>query len=294
MLRFTEIALGHVDAPSCRRCGSDGGVSYRDADAICADIAHATLNEEPGPGPNIALGGVEPLGHVALHEILACAVRAGARRLRLDTDASALANPGVASDLVRAGVSHLQFELLGSTASRHDALTRSESPFDDTLRGIACFVESAAALGVRAFVSARVPTCRHNLEDLPAIVTTATQAGARHVRLVIEDGGLDPWVAAPWLEAACDTGIVYATWVEVEGVPYGAAAGWELHLACVYRPIRGRKSASCSNCPLDDVCGGTTPRAKDAILSRMSPPSEAADLAKAIHKSLSPPVIRHG
>jgi hypothetical protein len=157
--------------------------------------------------------------------------------------------------------------------------------FEAVLQGVRIFSEAADELGSRVQTSARVPVCRHNLQDLPAIVTTAAENRISYVRLVVEDEALDLWAAAPWLEAACDTGIVYATWVEVEGVPFGPAAGWELHLASIYRPIGGSKSSLCATCPLDSVCGGAPHGAMTSVTGRLRPPGNAQGIASDIQRT---------
>jgi MoaA/NifB/PqqE/SkfB family radical SAM enzyme len=183
--------------------------------------------------------------------------------------------------------------LLGSTAALHDGLADRDGAFASTLRGVKTFIETAAEEAISVHVTARVPVCRHNLHDVPSTVISAAEAGASAVYLIIEDTDLDLRAAAPWLEAACDSGVVNSAWVDVEGMPVGLALGWELHLASLYRSVAGAKSSRCATCALNDVCGGAVRGATNAVVSSFRPPADAHRLAERIARSFEPPECEH-
>ena len=289
MLRFANVLLGESGAPRCARCRHVDVETLRDAPDILADIRSATTVSIDGPGPNLSFTGAEPFHHPELFELLDAAVEAGVRRIRLESDAHALVDPETAEAAFRAGVRHLAFPLLGSTAEMHDSLTGVAGSFDTTVAGAKNFMDVALASKTAVHVTVRTPVCRHNLHDTPGIVTLAAKTGARSVALTIDDVDLALRRAAPWLEAACDTGVVYATWVEVEGVPYGFARGWELHLASVYHKVEGEKSGACLDCPLSDVCGGAVPGTSRSVLASLAPPSDAIRAAERIVHCFEPP-----
>ena len=240
MLHFAEIPLGSCGNRTCRRChGADGQV-LRAAAEVLADIERAVAAWSIGPGPNVAFTGIEPFDHPELTTLIRAAASKGARRIRIDSNAHAIATPATARAAVEAGVRHLQFGLLGSTAELHDSLAGDPGAFERTLAGVHAFAREAGAAGANIQVSARIDACRHNARDLPAMVAAAVRAGASYVRLSVAGGGLNV-SAAPYIEAACDTGMVHATWVAVEGVPREAARGWELHLESVYPPADAEK-----------------------------------------------------
>lgn len=288
MLTFAEVVLGHAGDTPCRRCAGTAAVSLRDASDVIEDVARVAAACAGSAGPNLALGGAEPFSHPDLETILHAAVAAGVRRIRLDTAAAGLDSDATARRVLQSGVRHLQVDLLGSNAASHDSRVGRQGAFAAALEGLARFARAAKALGVPVQASVRVPVCRHNLTDLPAIVTTATEAGISYVRLVLNDPTLDLWCAAPWLEAACDSGIVYTTWVEVEGLPFGPARGWELHLASLYHPVEGAKSPACSVCALNDVCGGAMHGALGSVTGRFAPPTDASAMAEAVGRGLDP------
>jgi hypothetical protein len=289
VLQFSDIRLGESGGGRCRRCHGAGAETIRDTAEVLAAIDRVAREWTGGSGPNLALTGVEPFRHPDLARILSAAVDAGAQRIRLDTDATALGSPNAARLAVEGGARHLEFALLGSEASRHDALIGDVGAFEQTLAGVGGFVSAADDLGVRVHVSARVPVCRHNLQDVLGTVAEAAKAGARSVRLVVEDPLLSPLTAAPWIASACDTGIVHAIWVAVEGFPLCAAAGWELHLASLHGPVAGTKAAACGSCALDDACGGAAPGAAGQVTGLLRPPAGAEHLAGRIRSSFERP-----
>lgn len=289
MLRFANIVLGESGAPRCVRCHRAEAETLRDASSILLAIAEAASTWPGGPGPNISFTGAEPFHHPALFDLLDASVKAGASRIRLESDAHALTTVETVERALRSGVRHLTVPLLGSTAELHDSLTGRRGSLENTIAGARSFIDAALKNNMRVHVTVRVPVCRHNLRDTPEIVTLAAKTGANAVLLTIDDADLDPRQASPWIGAACDSGIVYATWVAVEGFPYGCANGWELHLASMYHEVEGAKSEVCRACPLTDVCGGAMPGASERVLATFAPPSDAAQMAERISRGFKPP-----
>lgn len=289
MLKFATIVIGESGSSRCTRCHRVETEALRDVANVLEQIRAATSSWPGGPGPNLSFSGAEPFHHPALFELLEASTAAGASRVRLESDAHALATVQAAERALQSGVRHLTVPLLGSTAELHDALTGRRGSFDMTILGAKNFIEAARNDETRTHVSVRVPVCRHNLHDTAGIVTLAAKTGANAVLLTIDDPDLDLRQASPWLEAACDTGIVYALWVEVEGVPYGCASGWELHLASIYHKVEGEKSEVCRECPLSDVCSGAMTGASKRVLATFAPPLGAAHDAERIFHCFEPP-----
>lgn len=289
MLRFAHVAIGEPGSSRCRRCRSASVESLRSAPEILADVTGACAAWAGQPGPNVEFVGAEPFHHPQLLDLVRAAIDAGAQRVRLQSDCVALDSRHTAEAVLAAGVRQLEFEVRGADEASHVTRAGAGTSLEATLEGASRFRDVAAEHGLRVHVSARVPVCKHNVHELPAIVAVIAERGITSVRLVIEDESLDPWGEAPWIEAACDTGIVDTTWVEVEGVPYGAAPGWELHLASVYRHVDGDKSPVCAGCVLDGVCGGVASGSAERITGRLHPPGNAAALATAVYRGFDAP-----
>ncbi len=290
MLEFIEVPLGHGGAVTCGRCGRSEAADYRRAFDITAEVQAACAAWGGKPGPNVALTGPEPFRHPELDTLLASAARAGVKRLRLDTDGAALAHSGNAAAALSAGVRHVRVRLLGGSPGVHDALASAPGGQERALRGMREFAEAAERAGVRVAVSAHVPACRHNVSDLPAAVTAAVEAGARHVVVDVADPSLDVAAAMPWLAAACDSGTVNSAWVELAGVPYCLAGAYALHLVPLMRPVvplaRGDR---CTSCLLTEVCGGVLEGAAPQVKAALAPPSDEERLVESIRRAYLAP-----
>ncbi|MBI5230774.1 MAG: hypothetical protein HY876_01270 [Coriobacteriales bacterium] len=293
MLQFIDISLGHSNA-TCARCGPPGAEDPRAAREVIAEIAEVSDAWCTAPGPNIGLTGFEPFRHPDIQEIVDACVRMGADRIRLDTEARALTDAETSMSVLAAGVRHLRVVLLGATGSQHDSLASSPGSFIAALDGVQTFTATARNVNARVHVTALIDVCTHNLKAVPDTVTVAARTGVSDVLIRVSDPSLDLRSAAPWLEAACDTGIVNAVWVEVEGIPFGMATGWELHLASTYRAVHGRKAEVCLSCALVDVCSGAVLEASDRILETFQPPACAELLCEQISRGFDSPMERCG
>lgn len=287
MLVFERVAIGSGHGIRCTRCHPDNeSPVYHPAAQVLAAVQAVVDTWHGGPGPNVTLTGPEPFAHPELPGMVAGAIDAGVHRLRLEVDGGAFARPGNAEGALGAGVRHVQVTLLGGTEGVHDALAGGPGAFDAATTGMAAFDDAIRTAGVVAIVTVLVPVCRHNVADLPAAVGAAVQAGAASVLLRVEDGGIDLEAAAPWITAACDTGVVNGVWVEVEGVPFCVLPAYDLHLASTVRETGGAKPAAvCHACPLDRVCSGGPEGASAETMSAFAPPAGAARLAQAVSRS---------
>ena len=286
MIEFAEVALGTGGGVLCERChGKAAPAKYSPTADVVSRVSRAVAESTARPGPNVALTGPEPFGHPELPAIVSGAVAAGVSRLRIDTDASALRSPENASGVLAAGARHFRVTLLGGSPGLHDVLSGSPGALDAALEGIAVLRDAVSGEGATVSLTALVPTCRHNLRDLPAIAAVAVEAGMDVIRLRIEDGGGEVAAGAPWITAACDTGVVNGVWVEIEGAPFCALPEHALHLSDVVRGRIGAKAPACAECALDPVCGGAPAGAGADALASLSPPPSAGRLAAAVSRA---------
>jgi uncharacterized radical SAM superfamily Fe-S cluster-containing enzyme len=132
---------------------------------------------------DVSFEGFEPFAHPELPRLVEGALEAGFERVRLTTDAGALAMGGNAAGSLAAGVRHVRFVLLGSTAGKHDSAAWQPGLFDLVERGVAMFRAAAADSGERVCVSALIPVCAHNVEVCPQTVATACRFGASYIEI---------------------------------------------------------------------------------------------------------------
>lgn len=202
------------------------------------------------------LVGLEPFDHPDLPRIVASAMAGGCERFGIHTNAAALRSDSNSGGVLSAGLRHLRVTLLGGTPGLHDALAGAPGALDATVAGLQTFRHRASAMQVAVHMQAVVPVCRHNVHDVPATVGLAVSQGFDGVTLVVDDPGLGIGTAAPWIRAACDTGIVNGVWVEVDGMPFCAMPGYGLHVSDLMRPRSGCKGPQCDRCAVDSLCGG--------------------------------------
>lgn len=200
MLQFADIAIGAHGVVSCEVCGLGSGAAAHDLEVVRRSledvrVAHPALR-------NVSFEGFEPFSHAELPSLVEAATRAGFERIRLTTDAGALGLGGNAGGCLAAGVRHVRFVLLGSTAESHDRICGRPGLFESALCGVSALRSAATDVGARVCISALVPVCRHNVEDCPATVARACSLGASAVELEVS-GSAATFVEL--LEAALDT-----------------------------------------------------------------------------------------
>jgi hypothetical protein len=285
VIRFAEIVVGDGTVVGCTRCATESGEpAYRAVDEIVAEARAVCAAWEGGAGPNIRLVGAEPFGHPQLPEVVAGVMGGGCQRLAMDTDAVALQSAVNASGALHAGVRHIRFTLLAGTDGLHDALAGAPGLLEATLQGVRSFRATAEAAGLDVSIVASVPVCRHNVHGLPSAVGLAVECGADRVDVRIA-ADVDLAAAAPWITAACDTGVVNGVWAEVAGVPFCLLPGYDLHLSDAVRARSGTKQPVCGECALDAVCGGAPQGASTDQLTLLRPPDFAARLAPLVQRS---------
>lgn len=233
MLEFAKVSVGDGGGVKCTLCSPPEPPVFRPVEEIVADVERlAGAAGTTGLGPNVELSGPEPFSHPHFLDVVRSCVRAGVARLRVDTDGAYLAEEEHAATVLEAGVLHVRVTLLGGEAASHDRLIGRPGAFEAARGGMATYLEAMKGASSRAMLSGYVPVGRHNYEELTELVGAFVTAGARYVALRIVDPELSASVAAPWLAAAYDTGVMNSTWVCAEAIPGASLPGYELHAGC--------------------------------------------------------------
>jgi MoaA/NifB/PqqE/SkfB family radical SAM enzyme len=222
VIEFVRIEVGEGAPVRCARCATPVTSEYRTTDSIVAEISAAAAASGDSPGPNVLLAGGEPFAHPELPALVAACVESGAERIGLQTEGGALAAHGNAAGVLGAGVRHVQVVVLAADDVIADGLTGRPGRTRAVEAGVAAYLEAAREAGVAVAVTAVVPLCRHTIPALAQTVGLLASWGVHAVRLVPGDEPL-PDSASVMIAAACDTGMVNHTWVEVaDGVPLPA------------------------------------------------------------------------
>jgi len=124
----------------------------------------AAIERAGAEGAALVLSGGEPTLNPRLVEYVRLAKRVGVSAVELQTNATRLAERGLARALADAGLDRAMVSLHGSTAELSDAITGAPGTFASTVRGIDELVQTPVSLRLN-FVF-----CRANRDDFSAFV----------------------------------------------------------------------------------------------------------------------------
>ncbi len=225
MITFAEVSIGTAAETPCVRCARATTPSMRSAASVLEEITGICEAWSYGPGPNVSLVGAEPFSHPDLPLLVQGAVQAGCERLRLRTDAGALAAGPNATGVVGAGVRQLEVVLLGGDAESHDVLVGRAGAFEAAAAGVSAFRSAAAATGAHVAITGRIPVCRHVREGIAATVHALARMGAVAIDLA-PTAGIELDVAR--LNAARETAVVNGTWLRLASETGALGSPWRL------------------------------------------------------------------
>jgi MoaA/NifB/PqqE/SkfB family radical SAM enzyme len=226
VLEFAEVSIAEGNPAFCARCRTrDGeGVSFTSSEAVLRSVEGVVREWPPSPGPNVAFLGAEPFAHPELPLIVSGSVTAGAERLRLRTDAGALAARGNAAGVLSAGVQHIELVLLGGSAETHDALVGRPGLFDAARAGLSAYRAAADAASRPVAITGFVPLCRHTAAHLSETVSALVGLGAVSIELRAADGyAADPRTVA----VAFQTATVNGVWLHGDCIPERGIEPWQ-------------------------------------------------------------------
>jgi len=210
VIAFFEVAIGDGGVAGCSECGRVARAP-RPAEDVVAELQDLAARRTAPGCDGIGFTGFEPFAHPALPQLINTAVSLGFDRIRLRTDAGALASGGNARGVLDAGVRHLEVVLLGDEAT-HDRLTACPGLHAAASGGATSFLAAARqagpAAGANVVLTGYVPICRHNAAFAPAAVAHLAALGAVAVQVDASAAGQklrDAVLAA--LETAAVNGI---------------------------------------------------------------------------------------
>lgn len=216
MIVFHEVSIGTGGILPCVRCvGARRTLPVaRPSSEVVADLRAIAEIGASDVDANVAFGGFEPFAHPELPLLIQSAQSTGFGRIRLVTDAGALAAGSNAAGALHAGVRHIEVVLLGGDAASHDALAGRAGLFDAVVSGLRAFAHAADKMGEPVALTGVIPVCKHNAEALPDIVGALGKVGALSARIVPEPGYAIPLDA---IRVARQLGVVNRVWVHGAG-----------------------------------------------------------------------------
>jgi hypothetical protein len=272
MLQFKRIFIGSRCQNSCPFCAAAG----REAEPARAQV-EAALRE--ASAENVVFHGGEPLLRTDLPELARLAVRRGARRLKVRTNARALAGTDLLAVLLEAGVYFFEVKVCGPAPEVHDAVCGSRG-FEETFAGLSAIREVSELRGaeLRPYLECVVPVVKENLDLLEPTLHGLLTFQPDRLHFELSDPDLGLLKAAPYLKAALETALFNKVWATTLGLPLCVMGGFEPHVReALPGAASGRKLKPCKRCVLREVCAGVDAR----LLSRQGERQVEAQLEPA-------------
>ncbi len=174
-LSRADVKIGFACNNRCVFCAQ--GERRRICGAVPFEELARRLSEIRKTTRGLVLTGGEPTLHKRIVPIVRAAAALGFRPIQIQTNGRMLAYRNVLDALVEAGATEFSPSLHGSTRALHDALTRAEGSYDETVAGI------VNAVGTGLVVTTNSVIVRRNVEDLPALVALLAGLGVSQMQL---------------------------------------------------------------------------------------------------------------
>ncbi len=259
-----------VDSPcnnNCIYCFSKKG---RKGSEFRTQVQKAVRERMDG----IAILGGEPTMREDIQDMVSFASNAGFKRITIMTNARPLSKKEFAEALIEKGVSDFVVKLWGPTREVHDAITRSDKSFEETVEGIKNIVTilgSEAILGKTAIL-------QENYKYLPDLVKVYTDLGVKWMNFELPFVEENPVPLTPevmeYIYKSIDGANNWGTYLGIENIPFCSMEGYEDYVRpfalrkenledCNYLdfvyPLHDenkRKTLQCNPCRYNPVCDG--------------------------------------
>lgn len=251
MLYFKRIFVGSRCQNACGHCAAQGRETPSNAD-IDAAIRQASAE-------NLIFWGGEPLLRQDIVELVRLAAGRGGRRLKVRTNARALARGDLLNDLIEAGVYFFEVKVAGPDAPVHDEVCGCRGAFEETTAGLAAIRRVSELRGAEfsPYLECLVPVVAENLELLAVTLQTLLPFDPDRVHFELADSELPLLKVVPHVRAALENAVLGKVWATTLGLPLCLMTGFEPHVReALPGAASGRKLKPCKGCVLREVCPG--------------------------------------
>lgn len=183
MIRFKRCNLGVSQSVGCALCSGGKAIPLSLPD-IQANLENSLGIDTHNDDVGVLIGGIEPFMHPQLPEVISLLVLKGLKRVALQTDGGALANPQAAAGCMASGVRTFVIQLRGVDAPMHDRLSNAPGLFRAMEQGIAAVRQIASDQNYSVAIVMQIELCPHNYMQLGELVRTALALGPDAIELV--------------------------------------------------------------------------------------------------------------
>lgn len=254
MIDYKRIFVWPECNNRCLYCHTRNGP----ADIRLSDIV-AQMNRD-GNGENLELFGGEPTLRPDFLDILRAARGAGFKRIKIVTNARALADIHVAAKMIESGCYFFEIKVHHHDPAVHDAVTQVRGSLEETVGGIENLrhIDTMNDEPFQAFIHLRIPVSKHNYQEIGAVALAFIPYQIDRITLSFDDSETSISEILPYVRSAINGSILNRVWITTQRIPLCAMTGFEHHVSEIYRRPHGdfKKSKRCNECLYDGLCPG--------------------------------------
>lgn len=274
MVTYKRIFVGSRCNNNCLYCNEKNRSRNPELSDIVAQMAHN------GGLDSVELYGGEPTLRTDFFSILDAARNHGLKRIKIVTNARALADINAAVKTVESGCYFFEIKVHHYQPGIHDYVTRVSGSLQQTVEGIVNLrrINTLYQKPFSAFISLRISMSRQNYGDIGNVALAFIPYKIDRIILSFDDSELEMSKALPHIQNAINLSILNRVWILTQRIPLCAMIGLEHHVSEIYHAPDGdyKKSKNCEKCIYDEVCPGMSTRYLDNFgFSQLKPVSES-------------------
>jgi MoaA/NifB/PqqE/SkfB family radical SAM enzyme len=184
----------------------------------------------------------------------------GYKRIKVTTNARALADFPAAIKMVETGCYFFEIKIPHYRPDIHDNVTQAKGSFKEAVQGLVNLrsINTLHQAPFSAFISLRVSLSSKNYEECGSIILSFIPYKIDRFILSFDDSSLELAKALPYIKNAIDLSILNRIWITTQNLPLCTMTGYEHHVSELYHSPEGdfKKSETCKECRFDEFCPG--------------------------------------
>ena len=253
MIKYKRVFVGSLCDNNCIYCPYPQKAS-RDLAEVKQEL------EEKNDFDSVEIHGGEPTVRPDLLEIIRHAKRLGYKRIKLVTNARALANWQAVNLLINEGCYLYEVKVWGPNSELHDYLTRTPGSFYEMIQGVRNLRSTGVIknTGCSVFISFFVPMVKENYVYAEQIGRALFPLSPDRLVFSFFQPEFPLEEALFHLQSTVETCIFSKVWATTERVPPCLMSGFEYHISEFLGDCSGKYSqlSPCENCIYSEVCPG--------------------------------------
>jgi len=254
MVPYKRIFTGSSCNNSCLYCNGKNKISSPAfSDVVNSLPQNSNLD-------SVEFYGGEPTIRKDFFNIVGAARNQGYKRIKVVTNARALADVPTAIKMVETGCYFFEIKVHHHRPDIHDYVTQAQGSFKEAVQGLVNLrrINTIHQAPFSAFISLRISLSSKNYEDTGSIVTAFIPYKIDRFILSFDDSLLELSKALPHIKNAIDLSVLNRVWITTQNIPLCTMTGYEHHISELYHSPDGdfMKAVICRECHFDACCPG--------------------------------------